>query len=132
MISNNNFVLYSEDLAEQLYYVAARGEMEDVFRLLEEGADPNHPVYDREHVGQTPLHWACFHDCPEAARKLIDCGAKVDARDNAKQQTPLHWACWEGSLSCVKVLLSHSTDDLGQSLKAAMYYIHVAVTHAGK
>ena len=46
--------------------------------------------------GYTPLHMACSWPQPEVVQKLIELGAKLDARNN-ELKTPLALACDEGS-----------------------------------
>jgi mono/diheme cytochrome c family protein len=58
------------------------------------------------------LSQACWNDSVEAARILIDRGAKVDARDVFADFTPLHWAAGSEALrpDLVKLLLAGGAD----------------------
>jgi ankyrin repeat protein len=83
----------------------------DLLRL--NGADPN--VRGKEEC--TPLHSAvnCYYNCgnPEAALKLIEYDADVNAKKDGFGSTPLHWAsrghCFEDG-SVLRLLLKHGAD----------------------
>ena len=63
-----------------------------------------HRVNDKDSVGATPLHWACFLQKLSAVHLLLDSGADIDsATDDG--WTPLHWACEIGQVGMVEVLL---------------------------
>jgi len=58
--------------------------------------------------GWTPLHLAAHFGHTEAARLLLNKGAKVDARStNAMHNCPLHAAAAGGSANVVKLLIEH-------------------------
>jgi ankyrin repeat protein len=58
--------------------------------------------------GFTALHFASYFGQPEAARLLIEKGAKVDAvANNATQVMPLHSAASSRNLAAARVLLEH-------------------------
>ena len=84
--------------------------------LLAHGADPNRSTMpgvetgafmrDARTRGETPLHRAAAFASPDAIRRLIAAGAKVDARD-AHGETPLAWASWHLRPDAVLRLLLH-------------------------
>jgi len=88
---------------------AMAGDAGVLQRLLAYGADPN--VTD-DVRGQTALMWAAAEGHPEAARVLVDAGAKIDARSSTGI-TPLMFAIRAGHISTTLALL-----DLGADLKA--------------
>ncbi|MFY9561167.1 MAG: ankyrin repeat domain-containing protein [Terriglobales bacterium] len=58
--------------------------------------------------GFTALHFACYFGQPEAARLLLEKGAKVDAvASNPTQVMPLHSAASARSLEAARLLLEH-------------------------
>jgi uncharacterized protein len=58
--------------------------------------------------GFTALHFACFFGQPEAARLLIERGAKVDeVAANATRVMPLHSAASARNLEAARLLLEH-------------------------
>ncbi len=58
--------------------------------------------------GFTSLHFACYFGQPEAARLLIEKGAKVDAvANNATQVMPLHSAASSRNLAAARLLVEH-------------------------
>src|SRR5581483_10637517 len=61
--------------------------------------------------GWTPLHLAAFFGHEELANRLIDQGAKIDARSgNAMKNTPLHAAAAGGQTALVQLLLKRGAD----------------------
>ena len=71
--------------------------------LLAAGADPNAVtkpgvetgafMRDSRTKGETPLHRAAAFGSETTIQRLLEAGAKVDARD-ANGETPLSWASW--------------------------------------
>ena len=87
-----------------VFEAASVGQME---RLLECLRD-DHAADARSADGFTALHFACFFSQPEAARLLIESGAKVDAvAANAMQVMPLHSAASVRNLEAARLLLEH-------------------------
>ncbi|MEM6458401.1 MAG: ankyrin repeat domain-containing protein [Planctomycetota bacterium] len=54
--------------------------------------DPNAFNPSGAHTHATPLHLAAYHGHPEAARELIQWGAKLDLKDKMWNATPRDWA----------------------------------------
>lgn len=71
--------------------------------LLDGGADPNRAtrpgvetgafMRDARTRGETPLHRAAAYGSEQVVRRLLDAGARSDARD-ANGDAPLAWASW--------------------------------------
>src|SRR3989338_5994357 len=57
----------------------------------------------------TPLQMAARSGDIEAAHKLIEQGADVNAKDN-NGQTPLHWAASNGNKEAAELLISKGAD----------------------
>jgi hypothetical protein len=70
-----------------LFLPALKGEIKEVRRLLNEGADPNAPAGD----GETPLMVAAGFGHLRVARMLVDSGANPRAKDKMGR-TALGWA----------------------------------------
>lgn len=49
----------------------------------------NFDINEKEKQGNTPLHYACFHNAEYAAFWLIGFGAEINAQ-NSNKDTPLH------------------------------------------
>ncbi|KAL2915194.1 acyl-CoA binding domain-containing protein 6 [Polyrhizophydium stewartii] len=76
-----------DDADKTVFDWAEEGNVEQVRRLIELGADVN--AADGE--GMTLLHWAADRDYTALAAALLELGADVDRQD-ASGQTPLHYA----------------------------------------
>jgi hypothetical protein len=101
-----------------IWKAAADGDLEEVKRLLGEGADINQgdPGF-----GQTPLAWAVIHDRPKVLAHLLEAGAKPGARSR-DGNTPLHSASAFGRAGCAERLLeagakAFALNDRGDSPK---------------
>lgn len=90
---------------QALIAAAERGAVEDVRRLLAEGA--RHDARDAR--GRTALLVATIHDRVEVARVLIAAGADVNAKDHA-QDSPFLFAGAEGRLDILRLTLAAGAD----------------------
>ncbi len=72
---------------------------------LEKQTDVNATQVD----GMTALHWAAHHDDIQAARKLLNAGAKTNI-ENRYGVTPLYSACQNGNGELVELLLDAGAD----------------------
>jgi ankyrin repeat protein len=70
-------------------------------RMLERGVSVN----ERDHMGNTPLHWAVKH--PDMVKFLVEHGADVNAR-NRLGETALHLAVRRKA--AVEILLANGAD----------------------
>jgi ankyrin repeat protein len=89
-----------------LHEAAADGDLDALRDLLASGCDPNAPD-DKE--GWTPLHWAVKNGHVEAARLLLDEGARVGAQ-YLQRYTPLHLAVADNRVDAVRLLLARGAD----------------------
>ncbi|XP_053312504.1 cyclin-dependent kinase inhibitor 2A-like [Spea bombifrons] len=87
-------------VADQLASAAARGDVDLVRRILEDGADPNAP----NSKGRTPIQ-VMMMGSPKVAELLIRYGANPSVPDPLTGTCPAHDAAREGFLDTVLVLL---------------------------
>ena len=64
-------------MREKLLNAATSGDLGELKKLLEQGADAN----PKDAFGWTALMWAGSMGFPEAVKLLLDAGAEPDARD---------------------------------------------------
>ncbi|HUE23585.1 MAG TPA: ankyrin repeat domain-containing protein [Bryobacteraceae bacterium] len=98
-------------LIQPIRSVGDRPGDEDYFAcmalLLKRGIDPN--IARR---GETALHYAAARANPTEAQRvrfaamLLDCGARLDVRDELLRSTPLGWACRWGRRELVEFLIA--------------------------
>ncbi len=67
-------------------------------------------------MGITPLMKAAYYTSPEVARKLIDKGAKVNARDY-HGRTPLYWAALSNTMNSADFLKERFVEKKGDCIK---------------
>jgi WD40 repeat protein len=84
---------------------AAKGDVDDVRRLLAIG----YPINHIDDGGETALHWAAGSGKTSVVLLLLEKGAAVDPR-NAKQETPLHHAAKDGRVEAASLLLKHGAN----------------------
>src|ERR1041384_3951124 len=89
-----------------LYLACENADPAMIERLLKAGADPNSTSTE----GETALMTVARTGAVEAARVLLDHGAKVDAREEWHGQTALMWAVDEQHPAMVKELIAHGAD----------------------
>jgi uncharacterized protein len=89
-----------------LYLACQNANPAMIERLLKAGADPNSLSTE----GETALMTVARTGVIEAAKVLLDHGAKVDAREEWHGQTALMWAVDEQHPAMVKELIAHGAD----------------------
>ncbi|RDU35699.1 hypothetical protein DRW41_16275 [Neobacillus piezotolerans] len=92
-------------LKEQLLAAAERGDVSEISRLIEDGANIN--VQDSN--GRTPVMIATYNNDVAAAKVLIDAGADMDIRDNMKNNVFLY-AGAEGYIDILKLAIKAGAD----------------------
>jgi len=109
---------------------AAYGRSERIDELL--GARPE-LARARSADGFTPLHLACFFAQPEAARRLLQAGADVDARaENPNMKgTALHSAAAARRKDLVELLLEHGADPDARQ-EVGFTALHSAALHGDR
>lgn len=88
-----------------LHEAVERGDLADVKRHLQRGADVN----AKDEGGRTPLHWAAYGANKDVVECLINSGAAVNARDEI-DWTPLHLAAWGGGKDVAELLIDKGAD----------------------
>lgn len=101
-----------------------RGDVEEVKRVLNEGANPN----VKDELSSTPLHNMTKEGNIVISRLLLEYGASQDARDESNS-TPLHYAAQNGNLEMVKLLLDFWAD-LQAKDKTSSMPLHYAANDA--
>ncbi|KAF2346625.1 Ankyrin repeat-containing domain [Trinorchestia longiramus] len=96
-------ISFPHDVA--LMDAAAKGAVEDMKQLLENGLDPN----AKNQEGLTALHNSCIDGNPEMVKLLLEHGASVNVSDK-DGWTPLHAAATCGYPDVVKSLLAAGAD----------------------
>ena len=111
-----------------LHRAAQNGNIEEVRRLLENGADVNAQANN----GSTPLHAAAEEGQREVVQLLLDGGADIEVRDMFGDR-PLHMAAEEGQREVVECLVKNGADVNAQAdngstpLHEAVLYGHLVV-----
>ncbi|KAL2613969.1 hypothetical protein R1flu_025661 [Riccia fluitans] len=90
-------------------HVAARvGDLAQVQRLLDEGADVNTPAWGPKAAGTTPLHLAAIGGHLDVMDELLERGANIEARTKGGcGWTPLHSAAKERNKRAIRFLLEN-------------------------
>ena len=98
--------------------------------LLEEGADPNDPLFWSEEwtYKYPPLHQACRNNKPDIVTALVKSGADVKRVDRCFKQTPLHLACEHGNKAIVQYLVEDIKCDVGEYMNAYIFLILICIT----
>ena len=132
-------LIYSEQLAKQLYQATKDGDIDQVTTPLKQGVNPNNTLYWSDVWGYPkypPLHEACYNGNLKLAKLLVKSGgATTDKGDRKNNMTPLHWACRSGDKDTVMYLIEEIHCDVGEcilitSVKCCyMYYLYSLAVH---
>ncbi len=139
-LSTNLSAQYELPQDQPIHAAARSGNVMELRRLIEHGADANvlnasgeSPLHCAVHHGRkyamefllqcganpnladpqdiAPLHWAVYWRRPALVKPLLEHGAKPDARDK-NGSTPLHWLQMgnKSAIEILKLLLDHGAD----------------------
>jgi ankyrin repeat protein len=89
-----------------LYLACVNGDPAMIEKLLKAGADPNAAATE----GETALMTVARTGKVDAAKVLLDHGAKVDAKENWHGETALMWATAESHPAMMRELIAHGAD----------------------
>ena len=91
----------------KLHNAAQAGNLAEVKRLLNAGANINSKAIGENRNEATPLIVAALNGKLNVVRELLKRGAKVNIKSNQGKATALHEASGAGHLNIVKELLAH-------------------------
>ena len=120
LYSNSSEYGAYERLARNLWEAVEDENIESVWSLLEQKADPNHEVFWSEEWvvdNYPPLHTACRDGNLDIVRELVKAGANVDVRGGVNGSTPLHLACFIGSKELVDYLIREAGCMVGELVR---------------
>jgi outer membrane protein assembly factor BamB len=98
--------LLAEDLKEDLFSAARKGDAEVVKALLAKGANVN----AKTEYGATALSFAADKGHVEVVKILLKNRADVNTKDTFYQATPVTWALMRGHVEVVKLLVANGAD----------------------
>ena len=106
-------------------------DVDRVRTLLQQGADPNHPIYlteawwNKKHGKWLwklpPLHTACNTGSLGIVKLLVQHRADITRGDGRDSQTPLHCACAGGNKEVVDYLIREAGCKVGESVTKTHY-----------
>ncbi|HBL98231.1 TPA: hypothetical protein DDZ86_01140 [Candidatus Dependentiae bacterium] len=98
-----------EPVSKQLFDAAKNGDLPLVTKLI----DVDHAnVNVSDNRKNTPLHYACLHECEGIVKKLIASKANPNA-ENIHYKTPLHFADLVDNLDIIKILILSGANPSG-------------------
>ena len=122
---NSSFItVYSERLADDLWVAVHDGSISRVKTLLQQGANPSHPLYWRKEWWNQqygtwpwrtpPFNTACQEGNLEIVKLLVKAGANVDEGNGNTNNTPLNAACEGGHKKVVVYLIKEAGCKTGE------------------
>lgn len=112
VVVGSSSLMHGSTQEEELINASRSGNLQDVHRLLESGAEVD-KVDDSK---STALHKASLRGHLDIVKTLLEYGADVDKVDNGEaKQTALHKASFRGHHNIVKTLLEHGAEVIDYS-----------------
>lgn len=106
----------AQDLTEELFTAARKGDDAAVKALLEKGVDAN----AKWRYDTTALFFAADRGHTEVVKVLLEHGAKVNVKDTYYGMTPLNRAAGKGHVAVVKMLLDKGAEGKESALLAGV------------
>ncbi|MFY9609674.1 MAG: ankyrin repeat domain-containing protein [Blastocatellia bacterium] len=119
-------VASAQDLSEEFFAAARKGEVAAVKALLDKGVNVN----SKTRYGATALSYACDKGHLEVVKLLIDRGADLNSRDTFYGEVPLGWALSKGHAEIVKLLLDKGAAGIERALTTGVQTGNVAIVKA--
>lgn len=121
-----------QELNDQLFEAARKGDAAAVTALLDRGADVN----AKFRYGTTALFKAAERGNTEVVKVLLARGADVNVKDTFYGATAMSWALDSDHLEVVRALLEKSADSVSEVLmtgvrKGKVEFVKVALDHGG-
>ncbi|ETV73240.1 hypothetical protein H257_11787 [Aphanomyces astaci] len=85
---------------------AKTNSVESMAWSLGQGQSPD----ETDHLGRTPLHWACCTGSDDVAEMLIKAGAAMDLHDRLEGFTPLHYAAFYGHIKLTRLMVTNGAN----------------------
>ncbi|XP_016305449.1 BRCA1-associated RING domain protein 1-like isoform X2 [Sinocyclocheilus anshuiensis] len=98
--ANPSYMKRNHNGETPLHLAAIKGDVEEVRKLLAQGADPNL----KDNAGWTPLHEACNLGHLGVVEELLQQGALLNT-PGYQNDSPLHYAVRNGQIAVVKLLV---------------------------
>ncbi len=102
----------AQDINEDLWTAARKGDAVAVEALLAKGADVN----AKFRYGATALSYAADKGHTEVVKVLLARGANVEVEDTFYKSRPIHWAAINGHAAIVKMLLDKGATGIDDAL----------------
>ncbi|HWN99702.1 MAG TPA: ankyrin repeat domain-containing protein [Blastocatellia bacterium] len=102
----------AQDLNEEYFAAARKGDTAAVKALLDKGVDVN----AKTRYGATALSYACDKGHVEVVKLLIERGADVNVKDTFYGEVPLGWALSHEHLQVIKLLLDKGATGIERAL----------------
>ena len=107
-----SLVAGAQDLNEEFFAAARKGDTAAVKALLDKGVNVN----AKTRYGATALSYACDRGNVELVKLLIERGADVNAKDTFYGESPLGWALSKDNAPIVKLLLDKGAAGIERAL----------------
>ena len=116
----------AQDLNEEFFAAARRGDAAAVKALLDKGVDVN----AKTRYGATALSYACDKGHVEVVKLLIERGADLNSRDTFYGEVPLGWALYRGHAQVVKLLIDKGAAGIERALASGVQTGNVEIVRA--